>query len=204
MKISIEQFMEQLASKSPIPGGGGASALMGAIGVSLCSMVANLTLGKLDDRELEADMEEIQLRTKKVIGLLLEYITKDAEAFLPLSAAYSIPKNQPDREEVLEKALIDACKVPLEIVRELTRMIPFVEKLEVKGLKLTMSDVAIAASAIRSAMEGAITTIYINTKLLKDKTYALQINLEANQLLAGSVKRCEAIYQRIREKLLEE
>jgi formiminotetrahydrofolate cyclodeaminase len=202
MNITVDQFIKELSSKSPVPGGGGASALIGAIGVSLCSMVANLTIGKEKYEEYEADLEHILAQTQDACGKLLECIAKDAEAFLPLSSAYSLPKEVENRDQILEQALLNACSTPLEILREIEKVIVLIEELSIKGSKLAMSDVALAASACKSGMEGACMTVYINTKSMKNKETANRINLEASNLLSDGVYRCNIVYRLIAEDLM--
>lgn len=201
MKVQIDDFIEALSSKAPVPGGGGASALIGAIGVSLCSMVANLTSGKKKYAEYQNDLDNIILRTQQSIEKLLILIQKDAEVFEPLSAAYGIPKEDPDRDEVLETALKTACSVPMEILCEVTSVLDIIEQLETKGSKLAISDVGVAASACRCAMESAIMNVYINTKLMKDRTYALKTNEQANKLLLNGTEICNKVYNQITNEL---
>lgn len=201
MNITISNFMKELSSKSPVPGGGGASALIGAIGVSLCSMVANLTSGKKKYAEYQADIDGILGRTEASIDRLLKLIQKDAEVFEPLSEAYGIPKDDPKRDEVLEKALVTACSVPMELLQEVYDVIDMIEQLSVKGSKLALSDVGVAASACRSAMEGAVMNVYINTKLMKDREMAEALNNKAISLLNDGTGRCSHIYQKISEEL---
>jgi formiminotetrahydrofolate cyclodeaminase len=199
--IQISEFIEQLSSKAPVPGGGGASALIGAIGVSLCSMVANLTLGKKKYIEYQTDIEIMLLRTSKSIEKLLSLIQKDAEAFEPLSIAYSIPKNEPNRDDILENALVTACSVPMDILREVASILDIIEQLFVKGSKLAISDVGVAASVCRCAMESSVMNVYINTKLMKNRDYALKINEEARDILLNGVVRCDHIYKKIIKEL---
>lgn len=201
MNIQIDEFIEQLSSKAPVPGGGGASALVGAIGVALCSMVANLTSGKKKYAQYQTEIDEIIVRTKNSAHRLLELIQKDAEVFEPLSAAYGIPKDAPGREDILENALFEACSVPMEILREVSGVIDILEQLKEKGSKLAVSDVGVAASACKSAMEGAIMNVYINTKLMKDRERALKINQEAKVILEEGAVRCIKIYDQITEEL---
>lgn len=201
MNITISNFMNELSSKSPVPGGGGASALIGAVGVSLCSMVANLTSGKKKYAEYQADIDAILGRTEASIDRLLKLIQKDAEVFEPLSEAYGIPKDDPKRDEVLEKALVTACSVPMELLQEVYDVIDMIEQLSVKGSKLALSDVGVAASACRGAMEGAVMNVYINTKLMKDREMAEALNNKAISLLNDGTGRCSHIYQKISEEL---
>lgn len=199
--MQLDDFIKTLSSSSPVPGGGGASALIGAIGVSLCSMVANLTSGKKKYAEYQSDIEQIIVRTQASIDKLLGLIQRDAEVFEPLSKAYGIPKEEPNRNEILENALVLACSVPLEILNEVANVLDVVEQLLEKGTKLAVSDVGVAASACKCAMEGAVMNVYINTKLMKNREYALKINADAEKILEDGIDRCSKIYRQITEEL---
>jgi formiminotetrahydrofolate cyclodeaminase len=201
VNIQIDEFIKRLSSKSPIPGGGGASALIGAIGVALGSMVANLTLGKKKYAEYQGEIEEIILKTQASADKLLSLIQKDAEVFEPLSAAYGIPKEDPKREEKLEYALVVASSVPLEILKEVSDILGIIERLTEIGTRLAISDVGVAASACRCAMESAVMNVYINTKLMKNREYALKVNNEAGNLVSAGTNKCSRIYQQILDEL---
>ena len=195
MNEQIDVFLEKLSSKAPTPGGGGASALLGAIGASLGSMVASLTSGKKKYAEYQQDIEDILVKTKVMIETLLKLIDKDAQVFQPLSKAYGIPKEDPTRDEVLENALKAACTVPYEILCETVKVIDILEELSQKGSRLAISDVGVAAAACRSAIEGAALNVYINTKLMKDKDYAKDMNQKTTALAEKGTKRCSNIYE---------
>lgn len=201
MNIPMDEFIKQLASKSPVPGGGGASALIGATGVALCSMVANLTSGKKKYAQFQEDIEKIISRTEQSIDRLLSLIQKDAAVFEPLSAAYGIPKDAPNRDAVLETALVTASSVPMEILKELSDIIDVAEQLVVKGTRLAVSDVGVAASALRCAMESAVLNVYINTKLMKNREMAQKLNVEAEGILDAVVTTCSAIYSQVADEL---
>ena len=111
LNSSVKSFTEQLASKAPVPGGGGASALVGAIGVALGDMVGELTVGKKKYADVEEDVKALMVKAQELRVKLLECIDKDAVAFEPLSRAYGIPKDDPTRDEVMEKCLRDASAV---------------------------------------------------------------------------------------------
>ncbi len=201
MNTTINEFIDALASKAPTPGGGGASALIGAVGVALCSMVANLTSGKKKYAAYQSDIEQILTRAQASAERLLALIEKDAEAFEPLAAAYKLPQDAPDRDIILEAALVRAAEVPLEIMQEVDGVTELIEELRTKGSKLAISDVAVAATACRSAIEGAVMNVYINTKLMKDRERAQVLNNEATVLLSENVKRLEAVYMEISDEL---
>ncbi|SHJ96893.1 Formimidoyltetrahydrofolate cyclodeaminase [Anaerocolumna jejuensis DSM 15929] len=201
MKNTINGFLDELSSQAPTPGGGGASALIGAVSAALCSMVANLTSGKKKYAEYQDDIDKVIEKTKISIGKLLHLIEKDGQVFAPLAEAYRIPKDQPDRDKILEEALIGACSVPLDIIREVSGIVGIIEELQSKGSRMALSDVGVAASACRSALEGAAMNVYINTKLMKDREYAAKINAETTSLLEQSCSRCEKVYLEILNEL---
>ena len=198
---TLNEFIEELASASPVPGGGGASALIGAVGAALCAMAANLTSGKKKYEIYQQDINAIILRASASVSDLLELIEKDAECFEPLSRAYGIPKDDPRRDEILENALVAACGVPMEILKKTADIADLAEQLAEKSSRLVLSDVGVAASACRCSMESAAMNIYINTKLMKNKDYAKQTNAEAEALLKNGVLKCDAIYRRIADEL---
>lgn len=201
MERKISSFLTELASKEPVPGGGGAAALIGSLAAALCSMVANLTTGKKKYAQYQEDIERILEEMEQVIWQLHGYIQKDAEAFAPLAAAYGIPKDAPGREEILQKALLEAARVPMELTEALYGLIGILEELEEKGSRLAVSDVAVAATACRAALEGAVMNVYINTGLMKDKERAASMNERAKGLAREGAKRCQAVYERIKESL---
>lgn len=194
---AIKDFTNELSSKSPVPGGGGASALMGAIASSLCSMVANLTTGKKKYAEYQPDIDRILAGVECLTSDILELINKDAEAFEPLSQAYSIPKEQEDRDELLEKALRVASEAPFEIVQKMSEVTKLIEELAIKGSKLAISDVGVAACACSAAVKGASMNVYINTKLMKDREYAKQMNVKTEAVVNDVCTRCDAAYQKV-------
>lgn len=199
--LTLNQFLEKLSSESPVPGGGGASALVGGLSAALCSMVASLTTGKKKYAEYQSDIERILIETAEIRKNMQILIEKDAEVFEPLSKAYGIPKDDPKRAEILEEALHVACSAPLEIVREACKIVPVLEELTVKGSKITLSDVGVAAVACQTALQGGVLNVYINTKLMQDKEYAQKINSEAEQICKEFIGRCEKVYKLVEAHL---
>lgn len=194
-EYSIDKFIEELSSGAPVPGGGGASALMGSVASALCSMVANLTTGKKKYAEYQADIERILARTAELNDEIEALIEKDAEAFEPLSKAYSIPKDDPTRDEVLENALRVASDAPYEIVVKTLEVADLIEELSIKGSRLAISDVGVAASACRAAATGASMNVYINTKLMKDREYAIAMNEKTDKAVATVISKCDKAYE---------
>mgnify|MGYP003290368744 CR=1 FL=1 len=189
-EYSIDQFTSELSSAAPVPGGGGASALMGAVASSLCSMVANLTTGKKKYAEYQADIERILDKAKKLNSEMLDLMQKDADAFEPLSKAYGIPKETEGRDAILEEALKVAAKAPFDIVAKCEEVTDLIEELVIKGSRLAISDVGVAASACQAAVNGAAMNVYINTKLMKDREYALDLN-EKTETIVNKVTKLQ-------------
>lgn len=197
----MKEFINELASKEPTPGGGGASALVGTLAAALLSMVANLTSGKKKYAMYQEDVDRILIYLQEAIEELYSGIKKDEEAFAPLAKAYKIPKEDPKREEIMEKALLAAALTPLELTKKLYELVPVMEELEEKGSSLALSDVAVAAVACKAAMEGAVMNVYINTKSLKNPEIADGLNRKAMEMTQDGGKRCQAVYDRILKKL---
>ena len=198
---TINEFTEVLSSSAPVPGGGGASALVGAVSSSLCSMVANLTTGKKKYAQYQADIERIIDETKVLNERFLTLIEKDAEVFEPLSKAYGIPKDTEGRDEILEAALKTASSAPFDIVKTCEDTIGIIEELAVKGSVLALSDVAVAATAITTAAKGASMNVYINTRLMNDEAYAADLNSRTIAIVNDIEQRASKVYNQIMEKL---
>ena len=193
----MNKFLDELSSSAPVPGGGGASALIGAIGCALCSMVANLTTGKKKYVQYQERIDELLPFLENMRGALMEDIKLDADAFYPLSQAYSIPKDAPDRDKIMEEALLTASNAPMKIIEDVSKLVPVLEELEEIGSRLAISDVAVAAAACSAALKGAVMNIYINTKSMKNREVAEAMNQKAKELVGDGTARCDAVYKKI-------
>ena len=155
---SCNAFLDRLASGQPVPGGGGASALCGALGAALGSMVCHLTLGKKKYADVQQDIERLLQQAESLRAQLQDLVQQDAVAFEPLSQAYGLPKSTPEelahREEVMARCLRDACQVPLDIMEVCTQVIAMLEELAQKGSRIALSDVGVGAAFCHGALEG--------------------------------------------------
>lgn len=198
---SCVDFIEVLASKSAVPGGGGAAALAGAIGMALGSMVCNLTTGKKKYAQYEETIQEILGKAAKLEEELLSMIDKDAEGFYPLSKAYGLPTSTPEEKqykaETMEKCLKVACEVPMNIVRLCFDSIKLHEELVDKGSKLAISDVGCGVQCLRAAILSGQLNVIINVNSMKDREYAQKIEKECNQLVEDGVKICDEVYKKV-------
>ena len=192
MEGSCIEFADALAAKVSVPGGGGAAAYIGALGVALCSMVGNFTTGKKKYAEYEEDVQRMLAEGETVRARLLELVEEDAAAFYPLSQAYGIPKEDPTRDEQLEKCTKAALAGPLEMMRQIAKAIELLEEMNVKGSRMLISDVGCGAVCAAAAMRAASMNVFINTKGLKDRDYAAKVEAEADELLAY-VPRAKAV-----------
>ena len=193
MEKSCQEFATLLAAKKSVPGGGGAAAYVGALGAALCSMVGNFTTGKKAYADVEVDVQSMIYRAGKVRERLLELVDEDAEAFYPLSRAYGIPKDDPTRATVLEEATKAACVAPMEMMRQICRSIDLLEEMGQKGSKMLVSDVGCGALLARAALEAASMNVFINTKSLQDRDYALMLEAECDAMLATYGPKAEAV-----------
>jgi len=182
-KQSCEEFVQVLASKEPVPGGGGASALVGAIGTALCSMVGNLTVGRKKYAAVEADVYKILDKAKNLQGRLIDLVDEDAKAFEPLAKAYSIPKDEPNRAALMEEVLQKACMAPLEMMRCCCESLDLLAEILEKGSVTLVSDVGVGSVCCKAALVGASMNIFINSQSLADKSTAESIENEADSML---------------------
>lgn len=203
-EYSCCDFTERLASKRPVPGGGGAAAMTGALAAALCSMVGNYTVGKKKYAEYEEDVIKIMDRAEKLRTRLLELIDEDARAFEPLSRAYAIPKDNPSRGSVLEKATEDACKAPLEMLRCCSELTGLLDEMLVKGSVMLVSDVGCGASLCQAAMESAAMNVFINTSSLSDRQKADELEEETNRILRKSIPKTELIIETVNRRIRRE
>ena len=199
------EFLDVLSSAAPVPGGGGASAAVGAFASALGMMVTNLTIGKKKYIDVEAEMEDIRSRLEELRQELVELTDRDAEAFEPLAKAYGLPKEteeqRSEKERVMEKALYEASVVPLQIMKTVFRVMEDLEVLGEKGSRLAVSDVGVAVLFARAALEGASLNIYINTRLMKNREQAERLNKESDELIAEAGRLQEKIYTGVLAKI---
>lgn len=192
--MTLGEFTGSLASRAAVPGGGGASALAGALGAALGAMVGNLTVGKARYAAVWEEMEGLTAEAAALSQRLLALAEEDADAFEPLSRAYSIPKDDPGRGEIMEKCLAQAAQTPLEILRCCCQAIELQESFAQKGSVMAVSDAATGAALCQGAMYGAAVNVKVNTKLMGDRARADGIDREVDSLLAEYRQRAEKIY----------
>lgn len=179
---TIQDFTNELAAKTAVPGGGGASALVGGLGIALGSMVGALTVGKKKYADVEGEMQALMARAQNLRMRLLNCIEKDAVVFEPLAKAYGIPKDDPTRDEVMETCLHRAASVPMEILQLCCDAIDLQAEFAKKGSALAISDAATGVMFCKAALLGAAVNVKVNTAAMKDRGYAETINMHVDKL----------------------
>ena len=176
---SCREFVSVLASDAPAPGGGGAAALVGAIGTALGNMVGSLTVGKKKYAEVEAEIIALKAKCDALQTELLNQVEADEVNFLPLAKAYGIPKDDPNRDKIMEEATIIACSTPMTIMELCCEAIDYIKVFADKGSRLAVSDAGCGAICCKAALQAASLNVFINTKTLKDRAVAEEMNAKA-------------------------
>lgn len=204
-QTTINSFLSELSSKSPTPGGGGASALGGAIGTSLGLMVGNLTLGKKKYADVQAEVSSLIEQLKRNQNELLVLIEEDAKAFEPLAKAYALPKATPEettyKEKTMEEALYAASLPPLSIMQKAYEGICLLKEMGEIGTKIAISDVAVGVQFLKAALLGASMNVFINTRSMKDCNHAAELNHAAQKLIAEGSAFADEIFNEIMEQM---
>ena len=194
-------FVAQLSSKAPVPGGGGVAALAGALGTALGGMVCSLTTGKKKYAEFEEDIQRILARTGELQDRLLRLIDEDAENFYPLSQAYGLPKDTEEqkkvKEETLQKCLKVAIQGPAEIMRVCHEAVVLEEELADKGSKLAISDVGCGVLLLKGAIQSAWLNVIVNLNCITDDAYCSALREELVPLMEKDCAVCDAVYEKV-------
>ena len=202
---SCEEFVEVLSTKAPVPGGGGASALVASVGTALGSMVGSLTVGKKKYAGVEEEVRGLMAGAEKLRKEFLQLIDRDAEVFEPLSGAYRMPSETEDekaeKEAVMEKALLSACLVPMEIMEKCCEALSLIRGFAEKGSVLALSDAGVAAVCLKAALQGASLNVFINTKMMKDRACAEDLNRKAEAMLSQYMQEADEIFVSVRGRL---
>lgn len=195
---SCRKFVEVLASSAPAPGGGGAAALVGAIGTALGNMVGSLTVGKKKYADVEAEIIALKEKCDALQTELLNQVEADDKGFVPLAKAYGIPKDDPNRDAILEEATITACAVPMHIMELCCQALEYVAVFAAKGSRLAVSDAGCAAVCCKAGLQAASLNVFINTKSLKNRTVAEEMNAKANGMLDKYCAMADEIFASVR------
>ena len=195
---TCREFVKVLASDAPAPGGGGAAALVGAIGTALGNMVGSLTVGKKKYADVQDEILALKARCDELQKKLLDQVEADEVNFLPLAKAYGIPKDDPNRDKVMEEATIIACSTPMHIMELCCEAIEAIAVFAEKGSRLAVSDAGCGAVCCKAALQAASLNVFINTKSLKNREVAEEMNAKANGMLDKYCAMADDIFASVR------
>ncbi|MBA3647841.1 MAG: glutamate formimidoyltransferase [Chitinophagales bacterium] len=206
VKMSLREFVNETASESPAPGGGSIAAYIGALGISLATMVANLSSHKKgwDDRWKEfSDLAE---KGQKIKDELLRLVDEDTNAFNRIMESFSMPKNSEEekklRSAAIQTATQNAIEVPLTVMRLTLNSMDIIEAMALTGNQNSISDAGVGALCARSAALGAYLNVCINAGSLKDETLKTAFLAEAEMLKSKAVEKEKQILD-IVEKIIK-
>jgi formiminotetrahydrofolate cyclodeaminase len=185
MQQPISDWLDDLASASPAPGGGAAAALLAATGAALVSMVTNLTIGNPKYAGHEAHMIEVRDRVTALRGKALELAEADTEAFSAVIAAYRLPSASTGRADTIQRTLVSAARVPLQLAGVAAEVIDSAESVLAGANPNVLSDVAVAADSARAALTSAAYNVRVNVASLKDPAIASALAQELEGHLAA-------------------
>lgn len=197
---SCRTFTEVLASRAPAPGGAAAGAVSAAFGTALTSMVALLTIGKEKYADVEPELIELQKKCSRLQTELLDQVEADEIGFLPLTQAFRMPKDDPDRARQIEATMTVACEVPMHIMELCCESIDCIAEVSRKCSRLTISDAGCAVVLCKSALQSAYLNIYANTNSLKNREVAEAYNHRAEYLVHHYGSLADEIFESVRDQ----
>lgn len=205
LQKTVEEFLYELASKAPVPGGGSVSALSGALAAGLVTMVCDLTIGKKQYAEVEEEIRRHREEAEKLRLRLQGLIQADVEAYGRLAAAYKLPREteeeQADRYAAIQEATMEATRVPLEIAEAARQVVELAGPVAEKGSRLAVSDAGIAALLGEAAVHSALLNVKINLPTIEDETFASEVRRRMKKVLAGLDERRGAILRIVEERM---
>lgn len=200
-QVNCDVFAEKLASKEPVPGGGGVAALVGALGSALATMVANYSIGKKAFLGMEAKHQDIIDKSTDLRIKLLSLIDEDAENFEPLSKAYGLPtstdEEKAEKEKVLQAALKVAADGPVKMVEYIYEAIKLQEELVDLSTKIIISDVGCGVQMLKAALYSANLNVVVNMNLIKDESYVAEVNAKTSKMVADGAAICDAVFEKV-------
>ena len=198
---NVRVFLEELASRAPVPGGGSVAALSASLASALTEMVANLTIGRKGFEEVEEEMKRISQESSNYREKFLKDIDKDAEAFDKVMGAFKLPKNTPEeidnRKQIIQKEFKNAALVPLEVAKDAVKLMEFTSKVVEKGNKNAISDGAVATMMARTAVLGALYNVKINLQSIKDEDFVSRISKQVHELELKAIEEEKKILSKV-------
>ena len=201
----VSNFLDELASNSPTPGGGSVAALAGALGAGLISMVGNLTVGKKKYEDLEEDIKKILSFSEKLRYELSQLIEEDVKVFNNFMATYKMPKETEDEKKVrvekIQESLIEAAKVPLKVACKCLDILSLSKEVAEKGNINVVSDAGVAVLMAEAALESAILNVTINLRMIKDEKVRTELSSSIKEILLKEKGQKEKVLEIVKQKI---
>ena len=201
----VSNFLDELASNSPTPGGGSVAALAGALGAGLISMVGNLTVGKKKYEDVEEDIKKIISSSERLRYELSQLIEEDVKVFNNFMATYKMPKETEDekkiRAEKIQESLIKAAKVPLKVAYKCLDILSLSKEVAEKGNINVVSDAGVAVLMAEAALESAILNVKINLRMIKDEKIRTELYSSIKEILLKEKGQKEKVLEIVEEKI---
>jgi glutamate formiminotransferase/formiminotetrahydrofolate cyclodeaminase len=205
VQLNLRQFCNETLSDSPAPGGGSVAALIGALGVSLGGMVANLSAGKRGWEKQLAYFSDWAVKAQQLKDEMLALVDEDTAAFNQVMAAFALPKKTDDekraRAAAIEAANRNATEVPLRVMKTAFHAYDLLEEMAKNGNPASVSDAGVGALAVRACIEGAALNVRINLGGLKDEQFKSSVAEESCKIIADSETRFETARRIVDDKL---
>lgn len=204
----ITDFTDKLASKAPVPGGGGAAALVLSLSAALLRMVGNISRGKKSLSEFDDEFSDIEEKLRGLQAKILLMIDEDAESFMPLAAAYRLPKNtkeeKAERGKKIEEGLSTAAEAPEKLLILCKEILRYLKRLSETGSRTVISDAGVAAAFTAAAARSAFLNVCVNTSFMKKRDGAEKLEKACEKLASEIENSADKIYKdvfrRIKEK----
>lgn len=190
-EMALADLLDAFASTDPVPGGGSAAALAGAVGTSLLLMVAAMPKTRTDVPEETADLAEAATRLHPLRDQLLELVDADSDAYNEVIAAYRLPKGTDDenalRKSAIDRAMRSATETPLNTMRACQQALRGAVVVAANGNRRTTSDVGVGVELLVAGLRGARMNVEINLSMLDDQEYVARVRTEAEELERDAV-----------------
>jgi len=200
--LTLLEFIEEVASDKPAPGGGSVSALGGALGAALAVLVGKATIGKEKFVDVQEEMEKVVSRGTELYQRLNKLVDKDTNAFNQILKAYRMPKDEPEvRSTAIQYALIHAAEIPLQVAKISFEVLDLILAVSERGNKNAITDAGVAALFADSAVRGAIFNVKINMLSIKDEEVKSNFKHDIKEMLIELDSKREAIIKVIEDEL---
>jgi len=202
---NIKEFLDELSSSSPAPGGGSVAALSGALGAALVSMICHLTIGKKGYENVSDEMNEILKKSNALKEKFVLLIDEDTNAFNKVMAAYKMPKETDEEKEKKRNAIQDSLKnaanVPLDVMKQCVNVLSLTKIISEKGNKNAVSDAGVAALMSLAGLNSAALNVEINLSGIKDEKFVSEMKNEVKTLTVNGERIKDEIIKTVKNKI---